>query len=429
MHGHTRRFHQATCSSKLSKVQALEAVDYGDADPGGTIALYGRWRMEPLCLPCAVNGIGSCQRMSRVKWMYGRKSHWVSGRKGYFRRQHIKGTCFIHSLETNFFSKTLVWALIISHFCHNWGIFILLTWMRYMRSLKPRSVQACWILLYPTGKRSSLCSFPLPPNGIDPKLGSVIFYLEDMEEATNQTLEALEALVSKIFMNISSLKSAYIQLQVAHTPYEPDKIQAADSFHICRCNHHLPPHPRLPSMPAFQHQHSSQMGSTGDHEIHVVEADAKDYREPPPALLFEPGELHSRPFWRVGIAECMATFLFLYVIISAIIGVMLGGGINAVASGYPKLAGLGAEIVGTVILVYPVLSATDAKSNVRDSHVSNLAPLSIEFAVLLVHPATIPITGTGINPARSLGPPSSTTREMPGMICGFPWLDPSLELL
>lgn len=45
------------CSSKLSKVQALEAVDYGDADPGGTIALYGRWQMEPLCLPCAVNGI------------------------------------------------------------------------------------------------------------------------------------------------------------------------------------------------------------------------------------------------------------------------------------------------------------------------------------------------------------------------------------
>ena len=53
-----------------------------------------------------------------------------------------------------------------------------------------------------------------------------------------------------------------------------------------------------------------------------MEADAKDYREPPPALLFEPGELHSRPFWKVGIAECMATFLFLYVIISAIIGVV-----------------------------------------------------------------------------------------------------------
>ena len=26
-------------------------------------------------------------------------------------------------------SKKPVWALIISHFCHNWGTFILLTWM------------------------------------------------------------------------------------------------------------------------------------------------------------------------------------------------------------------------------------------------------------------------------------------------------------
>lgn len=26
-------------------------------------------------------------------------------------------------------SKAPVWALIVSHFCHNWGTFILLTWM------------------------------------------------------------------------------------------------------------------------------------------------------------------------------------------------------------------------------------------------------------------------------------------------------------
>jgi aquaporin PIP len=32
-----------------------------------------------------------------------------------------------------------------------------------------------------------------------------------------------------------------------------------------------------------------------------------------------------------------------------------------------------------------------------------LTPLPIGFAVYLVHLATIPITGTGINPARSLG--------------------------
>jgi aquaporin PIP len=32
-----------------------------------------------------------------------------------------------------------------------------------------------------------------------------------------------------------------------------------------------------------------------------------------------------------------------------------------------------------------------------------LAPLPIGFAVFIVHLATIPITGTGINPARSFG--------------------------
>eukprot|EP01018_Ginkgo_biloba_P017429 Gb_32511 [translate_table: standard] len=136
-----------------------------------------------------------------------------------------------------------------------------------------------------------------------------------------------------------------------------------------------------------------------------------------------------------------------------------GGGANAVAHGYTKGVGLAAEIIGTFVLVYTVFSATDPKRNARDSHVpvsrsccpfkvfehelnekkmshfllpflSNprqgfkphekifenlawyggsgsragvLAPLPIGFAVFMVHLATIPITGTGINPARSFG--------------------------
>ncbi|KAF5738466.1 aquaporin PIP-type 7a-like [Tripterygium wilfordii] len=82
---------------------------------------------------------------------------------------------------------------------------------------------------------------------------------------------------------------------------------------------------------------------------------------------------------------------------------LLNGGANFVAPGYTKGDGLGAEIVGTFVLVYTVFSATDAKRSARDSHVPILAPLPIGFAVFLVHLATIPITGTGINPARSLG--------------------------
>ncbi|CAI0412272.1 unnamed protein product [Linum tenue] len=212
--------------------------------------------------------------------------------------------------------------------------------------------------------------------------------------------------------------------------------------------------------------------------------DDKDYTEPPPAPLFEPGELTSWSFYRAGIAEFIATFLFLYISVLTVMGVvkspskcstvgiqgiawafggmifalvyctagisgghinpavtfglflarklsltravfymvmqclgaicgagvvkgfegkqqfqLLGGGANSVAGGYTKGDGLGAEIVGTFVLVYTVFSATDAKRSARDSHV----PLPIGFAVFLVHLATIPITGTGINPARSLG--------------------------
>uniref|UniRef100_A0A0C9S213 TSA: Wollemia nobilis Ref_Wollemi_Transcript_22036_1416 transcribed RNA sequence n=1 Tax=Wollemia nobilis TaxID=56998 RepID=A0A0C9S213_9CONI len=213
----------------------------------------------------------------------------------------------------------------------------------------------------------------------------------------------------------------------------------------------------------------------------------KDYKEPGPAPLFEPGEFKSWSFWRAGIAEFMATFLFLYITILTVMGVkrsgdictsvgiqgiawafggmifalvyctagisgghinpavtfglflarklslprallymicqclgaicgagvvkgfekheyeLQGGGANTVAHGYTKGDGLGAEIVGTFVLVYTVFSATDAKRSARDSHVPLLAPLPIGFAVFLVHLATIPITGTGINPARSLG--------------------------
>lgn len=44
---------------------------------------------------------------------------------------------------------------------------------------------------------------------------------QPMKEAKNQTAEAIKSLISKIFMNISSLKAAYIQLQAAHTPSWP----------------------------------------------------------------------------------------------------------------------------------------------------------------------------------------------------------------
>ncbi|NBI05182.1 hypothetical protein D3Z37_19960, partial [Lachnospiraceae bacterium] len=57
-----------------------------------------------------------------------------------------------------------------------------------------------------------------------------------------------------------------------------------------------------------------------------------------------------------------------------------GGGANSLAEGYNTGVGLGAEIIGTFVLVYTVFSATDPKRSARDSHVPVLAPLPIGFA-------------------------------------------------
>lgn len=49
--------------------------------------------------------------------------------------------------------------------------------------------------------------------------------------------------------------------------------------------------------------------------------------------------------------------------------VTAGGGANSLQDGYSVGTGLGAEIIGTFVLVYTVFSATDPKRSARDSHV------------------------------------------------------------
>ena len=58
-----------------------------------------------------------------------------------------------------------------------------------------------------------------------------------------------------------------------------------------------------------------------------------------------------------------------------------------------------AEAVFTFIFVLVVLGATDSKRGA-----GNLAGLAIGLTLVLVHIVCIPITGTSVNPARSIGP-------------------------
>lgn len=73
-------------------------------------------------------------------------------------------------------------------------------------------------------------------------------------------------------------------------------------------------------------------------------------------------------------------------------------GANATGS-FSVLAGFIAEVVFTFVFVLVVLGTTDAKKGA-----GNFAGLAIGLSLVLVHIVCIPITGTSVNPARSIAP-------------------------
>jgi aquaporin Z len=67
--------------------------------------------------------------------------------------------------------------------------------------------------------------------------------------------------------------------------------------------------------------------------------------------------------------------------------------------GFAWWAALLVEIVATFIFLTAILAVTDE----RNEH-PGLAPLAIGLSLAMIHFATIPLTGTSVNPARSIGP-------------------------
>ncbi|HEY7269118.1 MAG TPA: MIP family channel protein [Dehalococcoidia bacterium] len=64
-----------------------------------------------------------------------------------------------------------------------------------------------------------------------------------------------------------------------------------------------------------------------------------------------------------------------------------------------QLAGMGIEAFLTGLLVWTVFAtAIDSRGN------AIIAPLAIGFAILVIHLVAIPLTGAGVNPARTFGP-------------------------
>jgi aquaporin Z len=65
--------------------------------------------------------------------------------------------------------------------------------------------------------------------------------------------------------------------------------------------------------------------------------------------------------------------------------------------GYGLVAALITEIIMTAVFLYIILGATD------DRAPKGFAPIAIGLGLTVIHLASIPIDGTSVNPARSLG--------------------------
>ena len=107
-----------------------------------------------------------------------------------------------------------------------------------------------------------------------------------------------------------------------------------------------------------------------------------------------------------------AVMYMVFQVLGAIVGsFILSGLVAGGGHGGPTLTGSNgydngemmqafiAETVFTFIFVLVVLGATDQKRGA-----GNFAGLAIGLALVLVHIVCIPITGTSVNPARSIGP-------------------------
>ena len=77
-------------------------------------------------------------------------------------------------------SKPPVWALIVSHFCHNWGTFILLTWMpTYYNQVildTKFSASGSWTFSICTLKSFFEIGSEIQPNGVRPFLRSSLVH-------------------------------------------------------------------------------------------------------------------------------------------------------------------------------------------------------------------------------------------------------------
>ncbi|MDR1942004.1 MAG: MIP family channel protein [Endomicrobium sp.] len=110
-----------------------------------------------------------------------------------------------------------------------------------------------------------------------------------------------------------------------------------------------------------------------------------------------------------GMDKKEAAFYMIYQVVGGIIGAFI---VYLIASNFFSLsvssvganaysytgAAIIAEIIFTALFIFVILGSTDSKANTK------FAGISIGLALVLIHIVSIPLTGTSVNPARSIGP-------------------------
>ncbi len=110
------------------------------------------------------------------------------------------------------------------------------------------------------------------------------------------------------------------------------------------------------------------------------------------------------PYMIAQVLGAIAAAAVLYVIASGAAGFSAADGFGSNGygehspGGYSLAAGLVAEFVLTLFFVLVIMGATDERAP------KGLAPLAIGLTLTLIHLICIPVTGTSVNPARSIGP-------------------------
>ena len=110
------------------------------------------------------------------------------------------------------------------------------------------------------------------------------------------------------------------------------------------------------------------------------------------------------PYMVAQVAGAIVAAAVIYVIASGVSGFSAADGFGSNGygehspGGYSLTAGLVAEFVLTLFFIFAIMGATDGRAP------KGMAPLAIGLTLTLIHLIAIPITGTSVNPARSIGP-------------------------